>query len=43
MLTFLLFAAAFVCFGIETWRSHSLVAFGLALITLAFVIQQWPW
>lgn len=33
---------ALVLFIIETIRSQSLIAAGLALLTLAFVFQTWP-
>ena len=35
-----LFLIAFVVFAIETWRSKSLIALGLALVALAFAVTN---
>jgi hypothetical protein len=42
MLIFLLLCAALICFGIEAFRTRSLLCLGLALWALVLVIERWP-
>lgn len=42
MLIFLLLCAALICFGIEAFRSRSLMALGFALWALVLVVERWP-